>query len=213
MAIMAGTIKKINCNVIYIVGDMSSSMCIIGRDLDVEKQFLHMIEDPRVLISKNDLGERMTEKNLSGYCLKCTELFNISWSVLEKDTCDFIKYSAYFYGNDSNLLLIRSIKEKIKKLDTSRIRMSMGILLLKKNFIVKLLNTDSITHQEKKYSLLLGELCGILGIEYLLKDDRDYFIKDLTRRTNIEKGILILNNCYMQLLFLFRLNNVRRGSV
>lgn len=212
MVIMKGKVKELNCNLIYIAVDVSSSMCVnvIDRDLDVAIQFLHMIEDEDtgVLINKNDVCERMTEKNFLEDRFKSTELFDISLSVLEMTICNFIKYSVYFYGNAFKLLPVRSNKKRSKKLNTSRLRISIGILLLKKFFIIKLLNADSITYQENNYNLLVGEILGILGNEYLLK-----FIKNLTRKINIGKEILILDNCYMRILFPIWLNNVRRGSV
>lgn len=221
MAIMDGNVKELNCNLIYIyiVVDASSSMCanVINLDLDESILFLHMIEDEDtgILINKNDVCEIMTEKNFLEDCFQSTELFDISLSVLEMTICNFnfIKYRVYFYGNSFKLLLVGSIKERDQKLNTSRLRISIGILLWGKIFIVKLLNADSITYQENNYNLLVGEIWGIQGNEYLLKDNQYHFIKDLTRKISIGKEILILNNCFMKILFPIWLNNVRRGSV
>lgn len=221
MVIMKGKVKELNCNLIYIAVDVSSSMCVnvIDCDLDAVIQFLHMIEDEdedtSILSNKNDVYERMTEKNFLEDRFQSTELFDISLSVLERTICNFIKYRVYFYGNASKLLPVGSIKERSKKLNTSRLRISIGILLLKKIFIVKLLSADSITYQENNYNFLVGEIWGILGKEYLLKDNQYHFIKALSRKININirKEILILKNCYMKILFSIWLNNVRRGSV
>lgn len=216
---MKGKVKELNCNLIYIAVDVSSSMCVnvIDCDLDAVIQFLHMIEDEdtSILSNKNDVYERMTEKNFLEDRFQSTELFDISLSVLERTICNFIKYRVYFYGNASKLLPVGSIKERSKKLNTSRLRISIGILLLKKIFIVKLLSADSITYQENNYNFLVGEIWGILGKEYLLKDNQYHFIKALSRKININirKEILILKNCYMKILFSIWLNNVRRGSV
>ena len=221
MVIMKGKVKELNCNLIYIAVDVSSSMCVnvIDCDLDAVIQFLHMIEDEdedtSILSNKNDVYERMTEKNFLEDRFQSTELFDISLSVLEMTICNFnfIKYRVYFYGNSFKLLLVGSIKERDQKLNTSRLRISIGILLWGKIFIVKLLNADSITYQENNYNLLVGEIWGIQGNEYLLKDNQYHFIKDLTRKISIGKEILILNNCFMKILFPIWLNNVRRGSV
>lgn len=221
MAIMDVNVKELNCNLIYIyiVVDASSSMCanVIDLDLDESILFLHMTEDEDtgILINKNDVCEIMTEKSFLEDRFQSIELFDISLSVLEMTICNFIKYRVYFYGNASKLLPVGSIKERSKKLNTSRLRISIGILLLKKFFIVKLLNTDSITYQENNYNFLVGEIWGILGNEYLLKDNQYHFIKALSRKININirKEILILNNCYMRILFPIWLSNVRRGSV
>lgn len=126
MAIMDGKVKGLNCN-FYIVVDVSSSMCFIERDIDVEEQFLHMIEDIAALINKNDVCERRTEKKFLGYHFQ----------------------NAYFYGNNFKVLLVRSVKRRNKNLNTLLLRISIVILLLGKFFIVKLLNTDPITCQEK----------------------------------------------------------------
>ena len=219
MAIIGGKVTDFNLFFINIVVDASSSMCVydIECELYLVREYLHMIEDEDtgVLINKNDVCERMTEKNFLEDRFKSTELFDISFSVLEMTICNFIKYRVYFYGNASKLLPVGSIKERSKKLNTSRLRISIGILLLKKFFIVKLLNADSITYQENNYNFLVGEIWGILGNEYLLKDNQYHFIKALSRKININirKEILILNNCYMKILFSIWLNNVRRGSV